>query len=62
MDQLTKDVRFGLRMVRNSPAFTTAATLTLALGIGGTTAMFSFVDAVLLKPLPFPGAERILNV
>jgi len=62
MDQLTKDVRFGLRMIRNSPAFTAAAVLTLALGIGGTTAIFSFVDAVLLKPLPFSGAERILNV
>ncbi|HLN02302.1 MAG TPA: ABC transporter permease [Bryobacteraceae bacterium] len=62
MDPLTKDVRFALRMIRNSPAFTAAAVLTLALGIGGTTAIFSFVDAVLLKPLPFPGAERILNV
>src|SRR5580700_1618323 len=60
--QLTKDLRFGLRMIGNSPAFTAAAVLTLALGIGGTTAMFSFVDAVLLKPLPFPAAERILNV
>jgi predicted permease len=62
MGQLTNDVRFGLRMIRNSPGFTTAAVLTLALGIGGTTAIFSFVDAVLLKPLPFPHSERILNV
>jgi putative ABC transport system permease protein len=62
MGQLTNDVRFGLRMIRNSPGFTAAAVLTLALGIGGTTAIFSFVDAVLLKPLPFPHSERILNV
>jgi len=62
MDQLITDVRYGLRMIRNSPAFTAAAILTLALGIGGTTAMFSFVDAVLLRPLPYPAAERILNV
>ena len=62
MDQLGKDMRFGLRMIRKSPGFAAAAILTLALGIGGTTAIFSFVDAVLLKPLPFPGADQILNV
>jgi putative ABC transport system permease protein len=56
------DVRFGLRMIRKSPGFAAAAILTLALGIGGTTAIFSFVDAVLLKPLPFPDAEGIVNV
>jgi putative ABC transport system permease protein len=62
MEQLGKDVRFGLRMIRKSPGFAVAAILTLALGIGGTTAIFSFVDAVLLEPLPFPEAERIVNV
>lgn len=62
MEQLTRDIRFGLRMIRTSPGFTAAAILTLALGIGATTAIFSFVDAVLLKPLPFPQADRILNV
>ncbi|HLY63532.1 MAG TPA: ABC transporter permease [Terriglobia bacterium] len=62
MDQVITDVRYGVRLIRNSPAFTAAAILTLALGIGGTTAMFSFVDAVLLRPLPYPEAERILNV
>src|SRR5437867_1977513 len=62
MNQLGKDMRFGLRMIRKSPGFAAAAILTLALGIGGTTAIFSFVDAVLLKPLPFPGADQILNV
>lgn len=62
MDQLGKDMRFELRMIRKSPGFAAAAILTLALGIGGTTAIFSFVDAVLRKPLPFPGADQILNV
>src|SRR5271157_31406 len=62
MDLLTKDLRFALRMIRNSPGFTAIAIMTLALGIGADTAIFSFVNAVLLKPLPFPHAERILNV
>jgi len=62
MDLLTKDLRFALRMIRNSPGFTAVAILTLALGIGANTAIFSFVNAVLLKRLPFPHAERILNV
>jgi len=62
MEQLGQDVRFGLPMIRKSPGFAVAAILTLALGIGGTTAIFSFVDAVLLEPLPFPEAERIVNV
>ena len=62
MDQQGKDMRFGLRMICKSPGFAAAAILTLALGIGGTRAIVSFVDAVLLKPLPFPGADQILNV
>ncbi len=57
-----KDVWFGLRMIRKNPGFAVAAILTLALGIGGTTGIFSLVDAVLLKPLPFPEADRIVNV
>jgi putative ABC transport system permease protein len=62
MDQFARDLRFALRMIRTSPGFTAVAILTLALGIGANTAIFSFVDAVLLQPLPFPHAEQILNV
>jgi predicted permease len=62
LENLAQDGRYGLRMLVKNPGFTTVAVLTLALGIGANTAMFSLVDAVLLKPLPFPEAGRILNV
>lgn len=57
-----QDVRFGLRMLAKAPGFTAVAVLTLALGIGATTAIFSAVYAAMLKPLPFKDADRLIFV
>jgi len=62
MTDLLQDLRFGARMSAKQPSFTLIAVLTLALGIGATTAIFSVVNAVVLNPLPFPQSERIVRL
>ncbi len=59
---LMNDIRYGLRQLTRSPSFTLLSILTLALGIGATTAIFSVVNPILFRPLPYPGADRIVTV
>jgi putative ABC transport system permease protein len=62
MASFTRDLRYALRLLRKSPGYTSIAMLTLAIGIGANSAIFSFVDGVLLKPLPYPDSDRIVRV
>ena len=62
LEHLVQDMTYGWRLLRKNRSFTLVTVLTLALGIGATTAVFSIIRGVLLKPLDFPGSERIVHV
>src|SRR5262249_49810653 len=61
-DEMFQDLRFGLRMLRKNPGFTAVAVFSLARGVGAHTTIFSVVNGVLLKPLPYPEPERLVRI
>jgi putative ABC transport system permease protein len=62
MGTLAQDLSYALRSLRKAPAFTGVAIVTLALGVGANSAIFTVLNAVLLRPLPFADAERVVNL
>lgn len=62
MDEIRRNFRYALRLLRKSPAFTVAALLTLSLCLGANLTIFAVIDAILVRPLPFPGADRLVTI
>src|ERR1041385_3826462 len=62
MDSILRDLRYAVRRVISAPGYTAIAILTLALGIGANVAIFTVVNAVLIRPLPFPNPDRLVRV
>lgn len=60
--QVAQDTRYGFRLLKKSPGFTAVTVLTLAVGIGANTALFSVVDCLLIRPFPYPDSERLVVV